>query len=366
MNIKTTLKATVAAAAIFAVAPALAGEVTSGNATLAIGGSVDVGIQHMDNGTSTGGNPEVGSRTAFTDFGSTLRFKASGPINEQLTATGYLRLEPQTNRNDAIDISSTTVDNAAIAIDQINVSFKHSALGSLTIGKQSVASDGTRSSSLGNVDANQEFFSEVVNFVNKATNAVANTNNYDNSKAEADGGDAWAVRYDTPSFEGFKASFSQADQGTGAAALRYGGKFGDVEVAAAAGFRNLAGNTATEDVLIFSAGAKHSSGFSANVVYEVQDAITAGRSDPELWGVAASYEADLTKLGATSFGLGYESHDNGGQNGDELDIWTVKVDQDLNGAASVFAMVQGASFEDSTTVNYEDMYNIILGASVSF
>ena len=99
MNIKTTLKSTVAVAALFAVAaPVANAEIKSGNKnSLTISGQVVRAIFHADDGMSSKTFQSGGNWTA-----SRVRWIASGKVNENVTAGASIEMNIPISNNEGI------------------------------------------------------------------------------------------------------------------------------------------------------------------------------------------------------------------------------------------------------------------------
>ena len=367
MNIKTTLKATVAAGAILAAAPAFAGEVTDGNQGLAIGGSLNWGVVHADNGDD--------SATTIRDMGSSINFTAKAPINETLTAGAYLNLEVQTNRNDGMGISQelngtaanedadSTASGNTVDIDRSNVSFAHSGAGTLTIGKHSEAADGIFSGNAGSGISNSN-----LRFHVSSTEGTYSAADMDSYTVGADGGDGYVVRYDSPNFAGAVVSVSHESQQGMDLAVRYSNTFGDFGVGVNAAYRALSGGSATnDDAVLFNVKLSHVNGFAIDGRYGKVDKIAAGDNADEVWGIGLGYTAALTDLGSTSFTAGYNVHEETFANGSEMTGYGLGVSQSIDAAgASVYAKYGNAELDTTTAETYDDIMTFVVGASVSF
>jgi hypothetical protein len=387
VNIKTTLKTSVAAAALFAVAMpvAEAGNVTNGNGnSLSISGQVSKSLLFMDDGKN--------SRTTVVDndnSGTRFRMIGSGQINEAMSVGTAIEMEYQSNASNSVGVSNPGATDSEAGVGQGNfnerrgeVMFTHKQFGTLSLGQGPTASDGSGESDLSGtgmaIFANGTNGGEGTRL--RTTNATGSNSGTTTVGSFFDSLDGMSrndrIRYDTPTFGGLRLATSVVGGGATDLAAFYGGKFGGVTVNAAASYVFNNGTVATsrnvdkDSQWTVSASALHDSGLNIGGTYGTAEidgsAGTAARDDITQWSVRAGYQANLTSMGSTNFGVQYLEAENVRNNNDQADVVAVGVVQNISDAGTeVYA---GATFHsfDRTNTNFEDVTVVNVGARIKF
>ena len=178
------------------------------------------------------------------------------------------------------------------------------------------------------------------------------------------------VRYDTPSFGGFKISAGLNQGPSGDAAIRYSGSFGGTKVSAAIAWSNSDGTSATTGNQFNGSGSfLHSSGFNATVAGGTREIEPApvGRDDPAYIYFKIGYKAKLVDAGTTNFYFNYQNTQDLASQGDDATYWGFGVVQILKDyATELFAAFSIADFDDSTTNSYDDLTTGLVGARLKF
>lgn len=382
MNIKTTLKTSVAAAALFAVAvPSVeAGTVSNGNGnSVTLSGQISKAIFYVDDGkdtsTAIGDNDNSGSR---------FRILGSGKVNEALSVGTALEVEFQDNalNNMSVDDSNTPSGGAGntgfgqstFAQRRMEAYFSHKQFGKLSIGQGPTASDGTAEVSLSGAGmaAGGGFMfngNDVkIRTANQANN-VFGSKTWGSVTTNLDGGSRNdRVRYDTPTFAGFTVGASAISGGAADVAVRYSGKFGGVAVKGAASYYNQAStSTSTKDQYVVSAAVEHDSGINARGQYGKADLTSGTRDDVKIWSLGIGYDASLTSLGTTSFAASYTVNENVSANDDELTFYDFGVNQAISDVGTeLYLGVTFLEFDDASATNYEDAMWVLAGTRIKF
>jgi len=418
VNIKTVLKSSVAATALFAFATpmsttAMAADDTfsSGQKTkLVMSGYVGRAIWHADDGTS-----DKTFQSGMPASPSRIRWVASGTLNDNITAGATMELsmpESQTEGsatlNGAVDPTVGGVDgadNAAWGIRHEYVWVNHKKFGKLSLGQTAVAS-----ASRGEISANGTDYSRSgrnygrgITFVNTtaAANAVS-TNTVGAVFGDLDVSRTDVLRYDTPTFLGARASIARHHDSDVSVGLNYGGKFGGFAVAAGAGYINQNGSsTSSNFIAMGSISVLHDSGLnvsyqtgkqnfsgpqsksnqasslSATVVDVAEDANNlGGRDDPYFHGVQLGYRAaKLVGVGGTNFALTWQSTQNLKENDGDATSWSIRVQQAFTSLGATMALsYQRYSYDSEgevtvgTKINedYDDIDVIALATTFNF
>lgn len=380
MNIKTTLKTTVAAAALFAIAaPAVAGSVQSRNdtTTFKLTGQVNKAFAYIDNGAAARG------QVVENDISrSRLHAAYSTSVNEAVTVKGRFELMFSDN-----DLSSTgVVDSAATGEAGANVdggadnsgsvteswiSVEHKQLGTFQIGKLEEASDRAWTNGpnpAGNaVDAGSALLGSVDLHTSSATdNTFSGSTVGQFFQAFEGSGGANMVGYVTPSLGGAKLLVSYANDSDVDFGVSYGGKFGGFAVDVYGGYKNSSGSGSIDSQWGVSGGVSHDSGFSLGAGYGTEDSEASGQNDADGYWILAGYEANLVSMGATGFAFQYLSVDEAtGTKGDEGKAYSFGVEQGLAPGLSAYAgytLIQ----VDRTATNFDDVSLLMAGMRLNF
>ena len=381
MSIKTTLKTSVAAAALFAVSapvvssPAEAGMANGNDNGVVISGSLNRAMQYVDNGNS--------NRWVNTDGGtdnSRLRILVSGQLTESIKVGGTWEANlPGSNRQGNTTSTDTGVqgsvtsggDVGSFGFRKTDIKFTHSTMGSFSIGQGAVASNNKPSlDSTSNNNAGMSHGGNMMIFDKTSLTQTTNTGgamftSYFGVRADR-------IRYDTPSIMGFTASTSFADGGTYDAGLKYGATFGDVTVAAAVQARHFASNRPTEN---FGGGiaVKHASGLSAGF-HAGGESGTGGVTgdtttvEGESWGMEVGYTTKaMSSLGATSFNIVYTESDETTLDLMEAESTQFHLKQSLPAGVDVYASYEVASFDDGASgTSLDDITVFLVGTRLKF
>jgi hypothetical protein len=374
---KTTLKASVAAAALFAVSapvvssPAEAGLANGNDNGVIISGTLARSLQYVDNGQSNAWVHADGS----TDS-SRLRILVSGQLTESIKVGGTWEANlPLTNASSATNSTGTTEGTvagggaAAFGLRVTDIKFTHATMGSLSIGRGSNASDNKKSLD-GTQNNNAGMSSGGKMLVYDKTALAATAVTAGDQFSSYFGGKSDRIRYDTPSIGGFVASASIAGGNYWDAGLTYGASYGDVQVAASAQVRHTGATTESENAGA-SIALKHASGLSAG--FHAGKEYGRGSSstttvEGESWGVEAGYTTSaMSNLGATSFNVVYTESDEATLDLYEAEVVSFHFKQSMPAGVDVIATYEVASFDDGAAgTSLDDVSVFLLGTRLSF
>ncbi len=378
MNIKTTLKSSVAAAALFAVvAPAQAGSVSNGNdtASVTLSGHFNKTLMWMDSGDASrltiAGNHNSETRA---------RIVVKGKLNEAVSVGAVSEYAMETNRTSSVSPANTAgTGNPEVGSDgyftkrHTYVKFDHKQFGSVRLGSTSEANDSiTEMNMTGATDVvygGNILVGGAINLqrTNAAPGVFTTTTVGSLFENAGEGGRTDTVRYDTPNVAGFTAAVSyQADQSS-SAAIRWGGKFGGFNVAAGYGGTNEAAASTTQELTHGgSVAVGHDSGFNVRAKYGQTEFKGATRDESELWSFGAGYKAKLISAGNTNFAFDYILSENASANGDEMVMYNIGVEQETDAGVKFYLGYQLFQGEQAGGVDYEDASTILAGTKVFF
>ncbi len=378
MNIKTTLKSSVAAAALFAVvAPAQAGTVSNGNdtASVTLSGHFNKMLMWMDSGDASrltiAGNHNSETRA---------RIVVKGKLNEAVSVGAVSEYAMETNRTSSVSPANTAgTGNPEVGSDgyftkrHTYVKFDHKQFGSVRLGWTSEANDSiTEMNMTGATDVvygGNILVGGAINLqrTNAAPGVFTTTTVGSLFENAGEGGRTDTVRYDTPTVGGFTAAASfQADQSS-SAAIRWGAKFGAFKVQAGYGGTNESAASTTQELTHGgSVAVGHDSGFSVRAKYGQTEFKGATRDESELWSFGAGYKAKLISAGNTNFAFDYILSENASANGDEMVMYNIGVEQETDAGVKFYLGYQLFQGEQAGGVDYEDASTILAGTKVFF
>lgn len=385
MKIQDILKASVAGAALFAVAaPAMtttasADPVASGNKnSLTMSGQVNRGVLYMNDG--------VDDAIAHVDLDASstrVRWVAKGKLNEAVTFGSNIEMQAESNSTSQVSIQNTRgLNSGTNGFNQrkMEVYIDHKQFGRLWLGQGDTASNGTAEVDLsgsallgysGNTDmgGNISFRNSLAGSGTGSATAQAITtktsggvnSNFDGLSRDD------RLRYDTPSFAGFKLSGSLVANSQWDVAARYSGKFGGVAVGLAASYANSSANSTTRKGLVTVSGsAKHDSGLGVALSWGKSKQKAAGRNDPDGIYAKLFYDAKLFSVGTTAMFVDWSNRDDVAANGDDAVSIGIGVVQSLSAIGSeVYLGFRHYSLDNATT-NYDDIAIVLAGARVKF
>ena len=305
MNIKTTLKSTVAVTALFAVAAPVANAaddtLKSGNKnSLTVSGQVVRAIYHADDGVSDKTFQSGGNWTA-----SRVRWIASGKLNENVTAGASIEMNIPLSNNDTHTLGSQQADgtdsaaDSAWAIRHEYVWVKHKKFGKLSMGNTDPAANGASEADYSGTGifagSDGDSYGSSILFQNTTTASapVASTasvgaaiSNFDHvSRTDV-------IRYDTPRFMGLQLKTSAIAGGMWDVSANYSGKFGPVKVKARAGYTDQSARNASANFIASgSIALLHDSGL--NVAFAGGKQNFAGPASKSTSGLAGGNDDNL-------------------------------------------------------------------------
>lgn len=373
MSIKTTLKASVAAAALVAVAapvvssPAEAGLANGNDNGVVISGSLVRSLMYTDNGSANDWSHIDGG----ADTASRMRILVKGALSESIAVGGVFEANlPRSNSSVATsgaDVGATVVGDSAFGFRKTDISFTHATLGKLSIGQGDTASDNKPSlDSTGTNNAGVTYGSGIDVF-----DKTANTNGTTAGSHFASyfGGRKDRIRYDAPSIAGFSAGADFGQDGFWDVGLKYGATYNDIQIAAAISYQSLGADT-PENNQAMGIAVKHASGISAGMWYGQEGGASDAASavDGSSFGVEAGYTTTaISNFGATSFNVKYTESREANNNDFTADSVQFAFNQSMPAGVDVFASYENASFDDNNAAtDLENLSVFLMGTKINF
>ena len=378
MNIKTTLKTSVAAAALFAIAaPVSAGTVSNSNdtASVTLSGHFNKAVLWMNDGEASRVSI-VGNNNSRTRG----RIVVKGKLNEAVSYTALSEWGMESNTSSTVspggsDATASPEIGSDAQFDQRHtmVRMSHKSFGSIRLGQTSEANDGiTENNMTGASDVVYGGNTVVGNGIalrldSAAGSTVASSTTVgDFVVAGGEGGRTDTIRYDTPSFAGFSAAASfQGDQSF-SYGVRYGGKFGGIKVKAGYG-GTVEGGSASANELSHggSVALGHDSGLNLRASGGVQTKEANGADNSWNLSFGGGYKANLVSAGSTNFAVDWTRFHNASTDADEMDLLSIGVEQETDAGVKFYLGYQLFSAEQGI-VEYDNASTVMAGTKVFF
>ncbi|WP_029015054.1 porin [Niveispirillum irakense] len=337
----------------------------SGNSKvkLTLSGQIGRSVLFVDDGFDTdtlhGDNATASSR---------IRLAGQAKLDDNWTAGTDIELEASSASTRNIGIGNDGGSNFSMNERKIEFWVQHKAIGRLWVGQGDTATNTSSESDLsgtgtllGYSDIGQSFGG--VAFRNRLTRANGPTvnnafNNFDGLHRED------RVRYDTPSFGGgFQLSTSVTQGGAADGAVRYNGKVGDTEIAAAVGYADNKSRTGFDTQTNGSVSVKFASGFNVTGAAGTRD---LGPRNSDFWYSKLGYIAKLTSLGNSAFAVDYYKQEDFAVAGADSKAWGLSYVQTVDAFAADFYLGFRNHEYNTPTADFRDVYGFISGARVRF
>ncbi len=270
---------------------------------LKVSGQVNRAVLYGDNGTD--------GEFFYMDNGNSntrFRFVAKGRLNDDVTAGATIEIAFSSNSNGAIRFNANGGTAAAATERLADVWLNSSSMGKLSLGQGNTASNGTSEVDLSGTGLAQYSIGgggqEGLAF--QAGGRIGqNFTNLDG------GGRQDRIRYDTPTFAGFRVSVSASQGGRNDVALRYANQFAGARIAAAIGYQNASavgtGLVNDEsDRISGSISILLDNGFNLTFAAANADRKLAGADDRRfVYGKVGFRTNSVSMYGKTSFSIDY-------------------------------------------------------------
>ncbi len=339
--------------------------VTSGkdDVKLSVSGQVNRGVLFVDNG-----DKDDIFHVDNDNSSTRVRFIGAGKLDEDITVGTQIEVQFESNSTAAIRIDQ---DSAAGPITfterKLELYADSKRLGRLWIGQGDTASNGSSEVDLSgtSVIAYSGIAAMAGGIAFSDNNVLGPRINQAFSNFDGLSRDD-RIRYDTPSFSGFKGSVSAVEGGAVDAALRFSGEIAETKVVAAAAWAD--------------ASSKDSNNFkqyngSVSVLFPMGISLTgalgmreldSGGDDPLFYYGKLGYSFDAVDFGATSVAVDYAAVDDLNQEGDEFTSYGVSLVQNFDKIGTEFYLGARNHELDRADSNFDDIFAILGGARVKF
>ncbi len=360
--------------------------------SLKIYGQVNTGVMFWDNGQESN-TYVVDNDISSTRFG----FKGKAKITSEWSAGFKIEIEAQSAASNEVD--EDTDDSSAINLRKAEWYLKSKRLGQVSVGQGSFSNDGTATVDLSGTNVIAQFddlkFGEKIDPRKPGSGGRGDYDDYTRGGSfEFNRGNR--VRYDSPTFAGFKASAAWGEDDAWDIALRYAGEFGDVRLAGAVGYgvstdaSSLSNDNSCaapgrggvcdeNQVVTGSVSMIHApTGLfvtAAGAWREFDNIEALGEYDEEntYWAVRAGISKKFYALGKTAFYGEYQRTENDNFRGtlgldSEVDIYGAGVVQKIDAAAmELYLGYRHVEVDDNDPANdFNDLDVVMSGARIKF
>jgi hypothetical protein len=349
-----------------AAAPAPA--VSSGNdkIKLAVSGQVNRAVLVVDDGKDSG------FFHVDNDNSSTrIRFVGSGRLNEDISAGTLVEVQFESNSSADIDIDQDGEVSANNFTERhLTLYLDSKRLGRLWLGQGDTASNGTSEVDLSGTTviaySGIEDLAGGISFRDSASGAKLVT--IGGAYSQFDGFSRRdRVRYDSPTFNGFKASTSFMQGDAWDVAFRYSADYENVgtRVAAAIAYGDGAQRFDLEQIN-GSFSLLHRSGVNFTFASGTQDLDARTTDDPVFYYGKLGYRFTPFTFGKTALAIDYGINDDLAADGDEFASWGVFAVQNIDRIATELYAGFRSHELDRTGVSVDDISVGVAGARVKF
>jgi hypothetical protein len=332
---------------------------------LTVSGHLNRMVQLVDNGV----NSEV-RHTTNQQSRSRVRWVGTGKLTDDISVKTLIEFGNSDAISSGQSVQAAEVNGGTFDTRHIDLQLTSKSMGKLYLGHGSDAADasmgstdlsGTLVALSGGGDEDLTFGGE--NFVNAAGTVIlrsgAASDEYDGTREDR-------IRYDTPSFGGFKGMISHANDDTVAFGMRYGGSFSGLKVKAHVSRINNEAN-AQRDVTSAAVGILLPMGLSVQVAAGERDLDTTGREDPTMMFYRVGYRFKGSEMGETRLAISYSENEDLALDGDKLQTTSVAIVQIIEPLGSeLFASYNNVDLERTGVVGIEDIDVFSVGMRVKF
>jgi len=325
---------------------------------LSLSGQVNRGVLYADDGAET----EI--LHVDNDNSSTrIRFVGSGQYNEDITVGAQIEVQFESNSTANIKIDGSAPGGTdGFTERKLELFFDHARFGRLWLGQGDTASNGTSEVDLSGTGViGYSGIADLAGGIEFGGFGVGPTigtvySNFDGLSRDD------RIRYDTPSFGGFKLSASHADSRKSDVAARFSGDIGGgLKVAAAAAY---AINGTVDSQINGSVSVRHSSGFNVTAAAGQRD-LETGPQDPFFWYTKVGYVWG-GGIGNTAFAIDYAEAEDVAQVNDEFTAYGAFLVQKIDKISTELYLGVRNHELDRPGSNFDDIVAVLAGARIKF
>jgi hypothetical protein len=333
---------------------------------------VDVSLYGQVNRAGLWADNGDSSKVYFVDnsfSSSRMGIDAVAKATETLNVGG--KFEYEIISNSSLEVNQDAQDtSASLKIRHVDAFVESKALGKISLGQGSTATDGT---------AERDLSGTTVVAYSQVQDQAGGQKLYDSTtgilssslvKSYIDNMDGLSrrdrIRYDTPIFAGFQLSGSAIESGAYDTALSYSRKFGGITIAAAAGYANSGDLTKWDDQYDGSASILLENGLNLTFACGIQEYDADDRNDPNYWYTKLGYKVNLFTPGITAFAVDYGMWNDFDQNDNEAQSIGFAFVQDIADWGTELYIAYRLYTLDSEAGDFDDVNSVMGGARIKF
>ena len=390
MNYKSTLKSSVAAAALFAIAAPVAPSVNAADDTLKSGNKNSLTVSGQIVRTLWYGDDGQSEQMFQSDGGITssrIRWVAKGVVNSDVMMGSTIELNtPASNASNSMTLNGGAgvgptggTDSATATAWGVRHQFvwaSHKKMGKISLGQTNSASNGRAETTFSGVnmaaDSGGVTHGGGLTWIDTTGGAPSIsalqvrsvfTNNDGRSRTDV-------LRYDSPRFNGLALAVSAIAGGDWDVGADYRVKTGAIKIRIQAQHNNNGATSATVGgSTSFSAAALHDSGLNAAFAYgrrELDGNASANVDDPTMWDFDIGYRAKIFGIGPTNFSFNRQTTDDLSGNDTEAVSTGFTIAQIISPVGASMALGYKNYAFDTATNTFDDIDVISLQTVFKF
>jgi hypothetical protein len=299
--------------------------------------------------------------------GSRMRAVASAK-SESLTVGATIELGTQATGNATQHASTASSINLRHSVVSLS-----NNMGTLRLGHTGHATNGHTGVNMSSTGSSESMGGNVINGVilhTKGSTAsaagtvtVGTTNGGDFTQARTTG-----ISYDTPNMNGFSATVSHVNAGSGSIKAGYSADYDGVAIKATAGYGVVAGDT-NDSRVGGGLGFKLANGLSLSGNYakmNLNSVEAPARTDPETMYLTLGYDLAAFDMGTTGLAITYRQTDDLAANNDDYEAVSLLVQQSLaDYGTSIYGGITQIDYS-TTATKYDDVTAGWVGVKVDF
>jgi hypothetical protein len=331
---------------------------------LTVSGQVNRGLLYVDNG-----DQDDFFHVDNDNSSTRVRFVGTGALTEDITVGSQIEVQFESNSTAAIRIGQ---DGAAgpnnFTERKLELYVDSKRFGRLWVGQGDTASNGTSEVDLSGTSViAYSGIGDMAGGIAFSDNNVLGPrigqvfSNFDGLSRDD------RIRYDTPSFSGFKGSVSAIEGGAVDMGLRFSGEFSGTKVVAAGAWADAGSKDANNfDQYNGSVSVMTPLGISVTGALGTRDPDNDTGDDPFFYYAKLGYTFDAVSFGSTSIGIDYEAVDDLNQDGDEAQAYGVFAVQRYDKIGAELYLGARNHELDRTGSNFDDVLAVLVGGKVRF
>jgi outer membrane murein-binding lipoprotein Lpp len=331
---------------------------------LTVSGQVNRGLLYVDNG-----DQDDFFHVDNDNSSTRVRFVGTGALTEDITVGSQIEVQFESNSTASIRIDqdgSAGPNNFTERKLELYVDSKR--FGRLWLGQGDTASNGTSEVDLSGTSViaysgTADMAGGIAFSDNNVLGPIIGDvfSNFDGLSRDD------RIRYDTPSFSGFKGSISALEGGAVDAAIRFSGEISGTKIAAAAAWADASSKDSNNfKQYNGSVAVLTPLGISVTAALGSRDLDSGTGDDPFFYYGKLGYTFDAVSFGSTSVAIDYQAVDDLDQDGDEGQTYGAFMVQRYDKIGAELYLGARNHELDRPGSNFDDVLAVLVGGRVRF